>query len=86
MALRPENLYNKANDWGFFEPVFSDRKEAEMKSPARKWTSVLSAALIGFAPQFHALAAAGPAAPSAPILPFDDPTWQALVGLRRRMN
>lgn len=61
-----------------------------MKSPARRWTSVLSAATIAFAqfliPQVQALAAAGPAAPAAPTLPFDDPTWKALVGLAVLVN
>jgi hypothetical protein len=57
-----------------------------MKNPAKKWSSVLPAAIIVFAPQVQALAAAGTAAPAAPGLPFDDPTWKALVGLAVLVN
>jgi hypothetical protein len=61
-----------------------------MKSPERKWTPVFYAAMIAsaqfLAPQFQALASAGPAAPGAPSLPFDDPTWKALVGLAVLVN
>ena len=56
-----------------------------MKSPASKWTSVLSAAIIVSAPQAQALAA-GTTAPGAPSLPFDDPTWKVLVGLAVLVN
>ena len=55
-----------------------------MKSPNCRLTALCNAAVLTFpllfAPQFQALASAGPAAP------FDDPTWKALIALALFVN
>ena len=62
-----------------------------MKSPHSQpnpaWTIVLTACLQSFilsaVPGLQAYAATGM---SAPVQPFDDPTWKALIGLALLVN